>query len=111
MAKVLVEIYFTYGKQDGEELHESYVTEDSASMRNDLYDYWAEYAAYVEYDKDVFVDGDINELFIGKDGGDWDDPTGCAIVIMTYEQKKDAIERQYKQELAQLNDKFGKEDE
>ncbi|MCU7556581.1 hypothetical protein [Macrococcus capreoli] len=111
MAKVIVEIYFTYGKQDGEELHDSYVTEDSASMRNDLFDYWTEYAAHTEGDRDDFVAGYIDDVFIERGGGDWDDPTGCAIVITTYEQKKAAIERQYKRELARLNEQFGLEDE
>lgn len=111
MAKVLVEIYFTYGKQDGEELRKSYTVVDSKGMREELYDYWTEYAAYVEGNKDAFTDGEINEVFIESDGGDWDDPTGYGIVITTYAQKKEEIERRYKQDLERLKTQFGVEDE
>lgn len=110
MTKVLVEIYSTYGKQDGRELWESYVSEDSQEMREDLYERWARHSAYVEGDRDEFVQGDIDEVLTGEDGGDWDDPTGYEIAISSYEQKKAEIEDQYQRDLARLNRQFEMED-
>lgn len=110
MAKVLVEIYRTYGKQDGRELSESYLENDTTDMREALYDEWTRHSAYVEGDRDKFVQGDIDEVLTGEDGGDWDDPTGYEIAISSYEQKKAEIEDQYQRDLARLNRQFEMED-
>lgn len=111
MTKVLVEIYFTYGKQDGEELTQSYVTDDSKDLREELFDYWTEFAAYIEGGRDAFIDGEIDDVFIESDGGDWDDPTGYLVCVKTFEQKRAEIERQYKRDLEHLNTQFGMEGE
>lgn len=111
MTKVLVEVYFTYGKQDGRELHESYVTNDTAGLREELYDYWTGWSTYVLSNADAFKNGETNELLVDVSGGDWDDPTGREIYITSYATKREEIERQYKRDLEILNKQFEEEAE
>ena len=86
--KVLVEIYRTYGKGDGEELSERYVIEDTPEEREGVLEsLWYDES----YDsREDFINGTTDVFDFDCHGGDWDDPTGGYIYIYT---KEDAIKR------------------
>lgn len=111
MEKVLVEIYFTYGKRDGEELGESYVETDSREVREQVLEEWASNSLYIDGDVEAFKEGLDDWLYVDRDGGDWDEPTGVVIELTSYSRKRDAIESRYKKDLEKLNRQFGMEAE
>lgn len=106
MGKVLVEVFFTYGKRDGEELIESYVETDSRAIREQVLEEWAYCSLYIDGDVESFKEGSLNSLYADRDGGDWDDPTGVYISLTSYRQKRDEIAREYNRELEKLNRQF-----
>lgn len=106
MEKVLVEIYFTYGKRDGEELGESYVETDSRELREEVLEYWASSSLDIEGDVESFKEGSVNSLYVDRSGGDWDEPTGVEIVLTTYSQKREEIEIDYGRKIDKLNRQF-----
>ena len=102
--KVLVEIYCTYGKHDGDTLIESFVIDDTKAERELLInDYEGDYACNSEED---FINGKINNIAYDLYGGDWDDPTGREIVIISYESKYAELEQKFKKDIENLNKKF-----
>ena len=106
MEKVLVEIFFTYGKGDGEELGENFVETDSKELREGVLEEWASNSSYIEGDVESFKEGFVNSLYVERDGGDWDEPTGVGIVITTYSQKREEIELDYGRKIEKLNRQF-----
>lgn len=106
MEKVLVEIFVTYGKGDGEELRDSYVVEDSRETREEILEDWASNSLYIDGDVDSFKEGSVDSLFVCRDGGDWDEPTGAEIVLTSYVQKKAELARKYNADLSKLNRQF-----
>ena len=106
MEKVLVEIYFTYGKRDGGELVESFVETDSRELREGVLEEWASNSSYIEGDVESFKEGFVNSLYVERDGGDWDEPTGVGIVLTTYSQKREEIEVDYGRKIEKLNRQF-----
>lgn len=110
MGKVLVEIYFTYGKRDGEELGENFVETDSKELREGVIEEWASYSSYIDGDVESFKEGSVDSLYIDRDGGDWDEPTGVEIVLTSYSQKREEIELEYNKELEKLHRQFGMEE-
>lgn len=106
MEKVLVEVYLTYGKRDGEELAESYVETDSRETREQVLEEWASNRLYIDGDVESFKEGSENSLHVDRDGGDWDEPTGVSIVLTSYSQKREEIERKYNADLEKLNRQF-----
>lgn len=106
MGKVLVEIFFTYGKRDGEELGENFVETDSKELREGVLEEWASNGMYLDSEVESFKEGSVNSLYVDRDGGDWDDPTGVYIVLTSYSQKKAELERKYNADLAKLNRQF-----
>lgn len=111
MEKVLIEIYVTYGKRSGRELVERYVEEDSKDTRESVLEDWANGYTYIYGNEDSFVEGKEDSLYIDRDGGDWDDPTGVEIVLTTYSKKMGEIESEYNSEISKINKFFGMEDE
>jgi len=111
MGKVLVEIFFTYGKRDGEELGEDFVETDSRELREGVLEEWASNSLYIDGDVESFKKGSVDSLYVDRDGGDWDDPTGVEIVLTSYSQKREEIEREYSANLEKLNRQFKMEDE
>lgn len=111
MGKVLVEVFFTYGKGDGRELGVSYVETDSREIREGVLDEWASNSLYIDGDVESFKEGSVDSLYVDRDGGDWDDPTGVEIVLTSYSQKREEIERKYNSDLEKLNRQFKMEDE
>lgn len=110
MEKVLVEIYVTYGKGDGDVLLDSFVREDGEELRKSLIDEWGTDISMYG-DEDLFIGGDESYISYGRDGGDWDDPTGVDVVISAYSEKKDEIESRYRRDLDALKKQFEVEDE
>jgi len=110
MEKVLVEIFFTYGKRVGRELGENFVETDSKELREGVLEEWASNSLYIEGDVESFKEGFVDSLYIDRDGGDWDEPTGVEIVLTTYSQKREEIEREYNKELEKLHRQFGMEE-
>lgn len=106
MEKVLVEIFFTYGKRDGRDLRENFVETDSRELREGVLDEWASNDLYVDGDVESFKEGSVDSLFVYKDGVDWDEPTGVELVLTSYSQKREEIESKYKADLAKLNRQF-----
>lgn len=106
MEKVLVEIFFTYGKRDGRELVESYVETDSRETREQVLEEWASNSLNTDGDVEAFKDGIDDWLYVDRDGGDWDDPTGVVIELTSYSRKRDVIESRYKRDLAKLDRQF-----
>ena len=111
MRKVLVEVFFTYGKGDGRELGESFVETDSREIREGVLEEWASNSFYIDGDVEAFKEGTEDWLHIDRDGGDWDEPTGVEIVLTSYSQKREEIEREYNANLEKLNRQFKMEDE
>lgn len=104
MTKLLVEIYHTYGKGNGEELYSSEVVVFYPELRQDLvneYEYWECYDS-----SEDFINGKQDSINFERYGGDWDDPTGATIVIKTYKQKKEEIKNEYKTTLEKLDKQF-----
>ena len=106
MEKVLVEIFFTYGKRDGEELGENFVETDSRELREGVLEEWASGSLCIDGDVEAFKEGSLNRLYADRDGGDWDEPTGVYIVLSSYIQKKAELARKYNADLAKLNRQF-----
>lgn len=104
--QVLVEIYHTYGKQDGEELCHSEVIEDTVENRQSIVNEWNGDEAFE--DEDNFINQIDDSISYELYGGDWDDPTGRDIVISSYESKLEEIQLQYEQDIAKLNELFKK---
>src|SRR5699024_2950316 len=110
MGKVLVEVFFTYGKRAGRELGESYVETDSKELREGVLEEGASNSLYIEGDVESFKEGFVDRLDIDRVGGDWDESTGVEIVITKYSQKREEIERKYNKELEKLHRQFGMEE-
>lgn len=106
MGKVLVEIFFTYGKRDGRELGETFVETDSRELREGVLEEWASNSFNIDGDVEAFKEGLEDWLYVDRDGGDWDEPTGVIIELTSYSQKKAAIERKYNADLEKLNRRF-----
>lgn len=104
MTKLLIEIYHTYGKGDGEELYSSNVEEYYPELRQHLveeHEYWECYD-----NKEDFINGKQDTINFERYDGDWDDPTGATIVIKTYKQKLEEIKREYEEAIEKLDKQF-----
>lgn len=108
--KLLYEIFNTYGKSDGEELHAIGLIEDTQEERESLID---EYFYVDEGDVDYtevlrFIEGKVDSVYVSLDGGDWDEPTGREVVLTTYETKVHQLSVEYQKQLDKINKLFGK---
>lgn len=104
--KLIAEIYYSYGKGDGEELSERFVIEDTPEDRRDLLDevYYDE--AYEN--EDDFADGKTNVFSFDKYGGDWDEPTGGYIQVNTKSELIGDIQRKAEREIERIEGMFAK---
>src|SRR5699024_1178170 len=110
MEKGMVEIFFTYGKRVGREWGESYVDTDSKETRVEVLEECGSNSWYIDGDVESFMEGSVDSLYIGRDGRDWDEHTGLEIVLTTYSQKREEIEREYNKELEKLHRQVGMEE-
>ena len=111
MTKKLVRIYVTYGKGDGEEVADQFVIEDTKEGRIDLLDESIGGYSYALDSEDDFIDGKIDYFNVDLDGGDWDDPTGRAIVLYDKDEMIASINAERDSEIAKIERLFEKEDE
>lgn len=111
MTKKLVRIYVTYGKGDGEELVDEYVFKDTKEGRTDLLDESFGGYSYALDSEDDFIDGKIDYFNVDLDGGDWDDPTGRAIVLYDKDEMIASINAERDSEIANVERLFDREDE
>ena len=106
MEKVLVEVFFTYGKRDGRQLVDSYVESDFRETREQVLEEWASNSLDIDGDVEAFKEGTEDWLYVDRSGGDLDEPTGVVIELTSYSRKRDAIERRFNKELEKLNRQF-----
>lgn len=104
MNKVLVDIYYTYGKGDGEELCDRFIIDLAKESREDIFDRFQYDESYD--DKEAFLKGEIDIFSFVIYGGDWDDPTGGYVVINSKDELIDSIKRKADQEIAEVEKMF-----
>ena len=102
--KVMVDIYFTYGKGDGDELYERFIINNTAKERQEVLD-------EISFDhsmetEEEFTHGEVDSFTFGRYGGDWDEPTGGYIVVNTKEELIDSIKQDVENEIANIKKKF-----
>lgn len=110
MNKRLVSISVSYGKGDGEEVVEQFLIEDTLESREELLDDHMHMFSEC-YEKDEFISGKTDVVYIQLDGGDWDDPTGKSIAIYGKDEMLADLERKYKREVDDVLKLFGEVDE
>lgn len=110
MTKSLVRISVSYGKGDGEEVSDQFLIDDTPKTREDLIDDYS--GMFSEcYEKDEFINGEIDGVYIQLGGGDWDDPTGRFIAIYEKDELINEVKATYEKELAEIERLFNdKED-
>ena len=106
MTKRLFKILFSYGKGDGERLSEQFVMGDTAENREELIEDEDVRSYYVLENIDNFISGKIDYLNIMLDGGDWDDPTGMAIVVYDKDDLINEEKARHERELASIERLF-----
>lgn len=106
--KLIAEIYYSYGKGDGEELSERFVIEDTPEVRRDLLDKVYFDDSYES--EDDFANGKTNVFSFDSYGGDWDDPTGGYIAISTKKDLIEEIQCKAEQDIAKIEELFAKVD-
>ncbi len=105
MSKVLVDIYYTYGKGDGEELGERFILDLAKESREDIFDCFGYDEIYD--DKEAFLKGDIDTFSFGRYGGDWDDPTGGFVVVNSKDELIKNIKQKTEREISEVEKLFG----
>ncbi|WP_077297430.1 hypothetical protein [Virgibacillus pantothenticus] len=109
MNKRLVRISVSYGKGDGEEISDQFLIEDTPENREELLD--DQMSMFSDcYEKDEFISGKTDVVYIQLDGGDWDDPTGKFITIYDKDEMLADLERKYKREVNDVLKLFGEVD-
>lgn len=110
MTKRLFRIYVSYGKGDGEEVSDQFVLEDTAENREELIEDENVSSHYVLENIDDFISGKIDYLNIMLDGGDWDDPTGMAIVVYDKDDLINEEKARHKREMSEIERLFEEAD-
>lgn len=101
--KLLVRIYSTYGKGDGEELCEQYDINDTKEERQDVVD---SVSFGRSYDAEGFIEGRLDEFAFDRYGGDWDEPTGGYVVAYTRDGLIESIKSEAQREIDRINKLF-----
>jgi len=106
MTKRLFRILVSYGKGAGEEISGQFVMEDTSENRKERLD--NETGMFSEFlsDKDEFIAGKIDGVDILINGGDWDDPTGKAIVVYDEDEIINEEKARHKKVLADIERLF-----
>lgn len=101
--KVLLKSYVTYAKGSGGELRD-YVVLDKNDIET-LKSYYDDIVGDdVWGDFDSFLKG---ETITWATYGDWDEPTGGEMFLVTYEQELDSISNGFSRQIKELNKAFG----
>jgi len=102
--KVVVDVYYTYGKHSGEELSDRLIIKNNKEERSELFDTFSFDEAIDS--KDDFINGESNFFGFDKFGGDWDEPTGGFIVVSTKEALIEEIKEEASREIAEVEKLF-----
>lgn len=105
--KVVIEHYVTFGKGEGGELRDTLVGADSPEFRQEAVDSTFYSDDYTHLDN--FLTGQENTFLYGKDGGDWDDPTGGYLVVHTRKEMLNAAAEQFLKEYSRIEQLFSEE--
>lgn len=108
MAKKLFEIYVTYAKDSGEELHSSWVAEDTPEERLKALEDECGWADEWDEDPADFEEGEISTIGFST-YGDWDDPTGGYLRVVSYDDKMRELQAEYLSHSRAVKKLFGKE--
>lgn len=103
MSKVLLKSYVTYAKGNGRELRDYVVLDINDEKTLKSY-----------YDNTIGDDvcGDFDSLLNGEKVtwaiyGDWDDPTGGEMFLVSYKQEAQSILNEFNYQMKELNKAFG----
>lgn len=83
--------------------------EDTEENRKELLDDRASIFSEC-FDGDRFISGDIDGVTIGRDFGDWDEPTADNITVWDKQELIDEVKAKYERELTEIERLF-REDE
>lgn len=103
--KRLARVYAYYGKNDGEEVLDEILINDTLEIRKELFD---DYSGYYNEDEKDFLAGESDSFYAENDGGDWDDPTSFQVVIYDKEELLAKAKSKYEQEVANIDKHFEK---
>lgn len=104
--KLLVEIYFTYGKSSGDELYDRFIINNSTMDRESIFECFSYDDAHGSWED--FVNGDSDYFSFDIYGGDWDDPTGGYVEVHTKDEMIDKIQREARMEIEKVEALFSK---
>ena len=107
MEKYLIEIFGVYGKGDADKEVESFVVNSIDELKEAMegYEWLCSDGGKSDYQR--FVKGEITTATFPH-YGDWDEPDEYEIVRISYKEKLEQIEKEYKDKKAELNKRFGK---
>lgn len=103
MSKRLARVYAYFGKNDGEEVRDEILIEDTPEVRRELFD---DYSRYYNAGEKDFLAGESDFFYAENDGGDWDDPTSFLVVIYDKDELLADVEAAYEREIANIKRLF-----
>lgn len=94
MSKVLIRSYSSYGKGDNAELEKECAIENSKEARKQflIEEDFLEMECYESIEK--FISNEVNSISFVPDG-DWDDPTGYFVEVVTKEEALEQAHNEY----------------
>lgn len=107
MTKRLVRVYAYFGKNDGEEVRDEFLIEDTLEVRKELFD---DYSGFYNEDEVDFLAGESDSFYAVDDGGDWDDPTSFQVVIYDKDELLTEVKATYDREVANIERLFREDD-
>lgn len=105
--KAIVDIYYTYGKGDGDELGERFVINNTPEEREEIFEDLN--YDYVHDSKESFIGGKIDVFTFDRYGGDWDEPTGGYVTVNTKDELINEVEKKAQDEVARIEKLFERE--
>lgn len=106
MGKYLIEIFGVYGKGDADKEVESFVINSIDELEEAMegYEWLCSDGGKSDYQR--FVKGEVTSATFPH-YGDWDEPDEYEIVLTSYKEKLEQIEKEYKYKKEELNKRFG----
>lgn len=98
--KVVVSIYYTYGKQSGKELGERFIINNNAEERAEIFDVFG--YEDTSDSKEDFINKTTDVFFFDKHGGDWDEPTGGYITVALKDDQINLVEITARNEIEEI---------
>lgn len=97
--KVLVQLFNSFGKGDGNELFDEYVINNTEEERADVIDDFGRYDFVYTGSEEGFIDGSDSYFEVAISGGDWDEPTGKSLIIKTQADVERHLKNDYETRL------------